>query len=539
MLSVAADEVARAREQMRIPGHPRPYFVSFLIRDEEDWRYRARYGSTIVDRHDRARNGFVDVRVGSHRSDQVIDGGLLDNDKEAESYNYVDLPFGGGADGLRHGLWRLADARYREAVEELLEKRSRELTYQDTNRSLPAWTRREPVHDVRFERLPEVDVDAWRDYVERASRTAKSLPDVMDSHVEFEASHTCTVFVDSDGTRCLQTQAIWSLECYLWLLSPRGDGFPYTIKKTVTDPAELPDLAGFRRAIRAAAARVRELFDAPLLRSFCGPALLDPVPAGLLLHEAIGHRLEGSRLLSTGEGQTFRDALGQRILPEFLTVHDDPRARRFGGRSLVGHYRFDDEGVPAADARLVERGTLVGYLTGRTAVGRRHRSNGHARGTYHRRPTSRMGSLFVEADPGLSDAALFDAFVKRIRDSGAPFGLRVVEASSGETATDAYNFQAFLGEANLVQRVFPDGRKEWVRGLNFVGTPLNAVRAIVAGGKRAEVDNAWCGAESGYVPVSTVSPALLVSELEMQSKPDEPYTAYTFDMPWRRGARGA
>ena len=71
-----------------------------------------------------------------------------------------------------------------------------------------------------------------------------------------------------------------------------------------------------------------------------------------------------------------------------------------------------------------------------------------------------------------------------------------------------------------------------MRGINFVGTPLNAVRGILAVGDRREVDNAWCGAESGYVPVSTISPALVVSELELQSKPDTPYTPYTFPTPF-------
>ena len=65
--------------------------------------------------------------------------------------------------------------------------------------------------------------------------------------------------------------------------------------------------------------KLRRLSRASTVRSFCGPALLDPRPAGLLLHEAVGHRLEGNRLLATGEGQTYRDALGRQILPEFLS----------------------------------------------------------------------------------------------------------------------------------------------------------------------------------------------------------------------------
>jgi hypothetical protein len=127
--------------------------------------------------------------------------------------------------------------------------------------------------------------------------------------------------------------------------------------------------------------------------------------------------------------------------------------------------------------------------------------------------------------------------LEEIRRHKAPFGVRIIEASSGETATDAYNFQAFLGEVNLASRVYPDGREEWIRGINFVGTPLNAIRSIRAAGRRLVVDNSFCGAESGYVPVTTISPALVVSELELQSKAETPYSKYTFPIPWERSRR--
>jgi hypothetical protein len=148
-----------------------------------------------------------------------------------------------------------------------------------------------------------------------------------------------------------------------------------------------------------------------------------------------------------------------------------------------------------------------------------------------------MGVTLVESHDGLDRRALRRRLLEEIRRQNAPFGIRIIEASSGETATDAYNFQAFLGEINLASKVYPDGREEWVRGVNFVGTPLNAIGGIVAAGDRYEVDNAYCGAESGYVPVTTVSPALVVSELELQSKAETPYSPYTYRIPWESKKR--
>ncbi len=71
----------------------------------------------------------------------------------------------------------------------------------------------------------------------------------------------------------------------------------------------------------------------------------------------------------------------------------------------------------------------------------------------------------------------------------------------------------------VVYRVYPDGRPdELVRGVDIVGTPLVSLTKILATGDKPEVFNGYCGAESGSVPVAAVSPAILMSELEVQKK---------------------
>ena len=149
------------------------------------------------------------------------------------------------------------------------------------------------------------------------------------------------------------------------MLSEKGDGIPWTIQHYVTDPKELPSERALQREIHAKIELLSEIAAAPRLRSFSGPVLLEPRPAGLLIHEALGHRLEGSRLLSSGEGQTFRDSVGKKVLPEFLSLRDDASVKTHRGKSLVGHYKYDDEGVEAQNAPLIDKGVLSGFLTWR------------------------------------------------------------------------------------------------------------------------------------------------------------------------------
>jgi predicted Zn-dependent protease len=74
----------------------------------------------------------------------------------------------------------------------------------------------------------------------------------------------------------------------------------------------------------------------------------------------------------------------------------------------------------------------------------------------------------------------------------------------------------------VVRKVFADGRPdELVRGVDIVGTPLTSFSKIVATGDDPEIFNGSCGAESGWVPVSAISPSILVTQIEIEKKAKE------------------
>jgi predicted Zn-dependent protease len=271
---------------------------------------------------------------------------------------------------------------------------------------------------------------------------------------------------------------------------------------------------------------------AKAIHSFSGPVLLYPLASGLLFHEAIGHRLEGSRLLSSGEGQTFKGQEGKRVLTVDLSIRDNPRLRKFNGTHCIGFYEFDDEGTPARSALLVDRGTLKGFLTTRAPIELKdYIPNGHARNKKSERPISRMGVTIVDGRKGLAIAQLRKKLVEEIKRQGKQYGMIVYEVLGGETDTGSYNFQAFSGEIAYATLIDTRGKEFPVRGVNFVGTPLQALSNIIAYGDELVIDNGYCGAESGFVPVTTISPAVLLSSLELQAKDEELVTQYILPRP--------
>ncbi|CAN0588590.1 unnamed protein product, partial [Laminaria digitata] len=203
-----------------------------------------------------------------------------------------------------------------------------------------------------------------------------------------------------------------------------------------------------------------------------GPALLSGTATGLMFHEAIGHRLEGERMVARSEGQTFARRVGQRILPEGINLVDDPTLAEWDGQPLYGHYDVDDEGVKAQRAHLVEDGTLKSFLMSRSCTKGFSRSNGHGRHERFQDPMARMANLIVTSEEKKSWEELEELLIAEVRAKGLPHGIIVKRVSSGETRTDHYDFQAFKGVPTEVYRVTAKGKKVRIRDVNFIGTPL-------------------------------------------------------------------
>jgi hypothetical protein len=109
--------------------------------------------------------------------------------------------------------------------------------------------------------------------------------------------------------------------------------------------------------------------------------------------------------------------------------------------------------------------------------------------------------------------------IEEAKRQGKAYGLYFDVVTGGYTQTRRETLQSFTVIPLVVYRVYTDGRPdELVRGVDIVGTPLSSFARIIAAGDKPGVFNGYCGAESGQVPVSAISPALLVSEIEIQRK---------------------
>jgi predicted Zn-dependent protease len=325
--------------------------------------------------------------------------------------------------------------------------------------------------------------------------------------------------VNTEGTSIQHGRNSWRLAIYA--RTKADDGMElYRFEAFDSHTSDrLPPDEKIRQTIETMIADLKALRIAPVVDPFTGPAILSGRASGVFFHEIFGHRVEGHRQKSESEGQTFTKQLNRPILPNFVSVVDDPTTERINGVDLNGHYKFDDDGVAAQRVTVVDKGILKNFLMSRSPISGFETSNGHGRKAPGYRTVGRQGNLIVQASNTVSDSKLRAMLLDEAKKQGKTFGLLFKDISGGFTLTGRSSPQSFQVTPIMVYRIYADGRPdELVRGVDLIGTPLTSFSKIVAAGDVPEIFNGVCGAESGYVPVAAVSPAILTTQIEVQKK---------------------
>jgi TldD protein len=207
------------------------------------------------------------------------------------------------------------------------------------------------------------------------------------------------------------------------------------------------------------------------------------------------------------------------ILMKSLNITSDPTLSIFKQQALNGHYLFDDEGVKARKVNVVQKGVLTSFLMSRTPIENFNSSNGHGRAQSGMPVVSRQSNLIVESQKPVSMTDLRKMLISECKKQNRDYGYLFSDVIGGFTTTQRFMPNAFNIFPTEVYRIYVDGRPdELVRGVDLIGTPLAMFAGISAADNNAEVFTGFCGAESGSVPVTAISPSLFVKRIETQKK---------------------
>jgi predicted Zn-dependent protease len=499
------DELTRSMKELRLADLARPYFIAYKVTDGEMLSASAMEGSLLTSNAVRRRAFEVEVRVGDYAFDNT---------------NFLDIPtMGFGGVGLvsafgghelpldddyleiRRKLWLATDAAYKEAAENLAQKRAA-LLNRARRDTLHDFTKEQPTRTRETQRLlmPRLaDAEALVRAV--SGIRAPAGLSVVASDMNVMTTHTR--YMNSEGTTYVTSRPGVAVMGHVSAQAADGTRLAAALKIYGRTLDSLPSREAIARDVQLLAARLDSLRAAPTLDRYAGPILFEREAAAELFAEVFAPALVARRPMSgdpqlemfmrmTGRlGDSFSDKLGSRVMPEFMSVVDDPTLRVHGAAPLLGSYTVDEEGVPGRRKRVVEAGMLRSLLSTRTPVEGMPRSTGNRRG-----PTGAPSNVIVESSRGLSDRELRDQLLALVKRRGLPFGIVVRELGDGSAAMgeDMMVMVAAMRDEGESQRpvlrayrLYPDGREELVRPGRLTGLDASAFRDIVAASRTTTV----------------------------------------------------
>jgi predicted Zn-dependent protease len=502
---------ANADAEKQLP----PYFLSYSVADASSVSIRAQFGAVVDSSSGHLRVADVQIRLGSPTLDNTH------GDHRGTAVNTLQLPLVDDRTALSRSLWQATNTGYGIALDNYLRVKTEAEVRAKEEDTSPDFSKEAPqTHIGKPAPLVSVDRAAWERRVRDLSKIFGEFPDVYQNVVLLSVQNETDYFTSSEGSQLVTPH----LKARLVVIASTRADDGMDLFRDQTFEAEtvdsLPSQTQLEAAMRELGNSLEALRKAPVTEPFDGPAILSGRASAVFFHEVLGHRLEGQRQRGDEEGQTFTKEVGKPVLPDFLSVSDDPTIEKFGTTWLSGSYEYDDEGEKARRVDLISDGVLKTFLMSRLPIASFSNSNGHGRSETGHVPTGRQGNLIVSSSNSVNEAELRKRLVEEAKKQGKPYGLYFEDISSGFAVTQRNSPQAFQVIPLVVWRVYVDGRPdELVRGVSIVGTPLAAMRRILATGDKSEVFNGECGAESGTVPVSAVAPAMLVSEMETQRQP--------------------
>jgi TldD protein len=501
LLKAMLTELDRSMTQLQLKGFEKPFFIQYRIEDIDDYQTKAEFGASEGASHTHQRVARITVRVGDYKTDSSGgrgDGSLqlaaLDNDPIA----------------VRSALWSGTDQAYKSALAAYAQKQA-ELKQVQTPPQFDDFSKEAAVISLADPAKLDLDDAPWTERVARASGLYRTDPtvkatehDVQYSSAEFHARVTTTWLVNSEGSIVRKSASEYQENIAVGTQAADGMRLDRSYGSTGASLKDLDAADVFEKHAVGLIASLTDLRNAPLVaeEEYHGPVLFSADAGTDTLRSLLAAGVTATRPKLGTQARTngpFASSYHARVLPEFLDVVDDPALKSYDGKSLLGSYAVDDEGVAAQAVNLVTDGKLGSYLIGREPIRDFAQSDGHGRGGITGAPRPVIGVLKITAKDGQTDKTLN----KMLLDLGKKQGLDGV-----------YYVQTMGGELTprLLYRLTPDGKRELVRGAELDDLDQRALRSsLIAAGKDLYVANSF-----GDVPETVLGPALLLGDVTVR-----------------------
>jgi TldD protein len=505
-------ELTRSKAQLKMDNVDSPFYIEYRVFDVEQLDASAAFGALRDQNRTRLRLLRAVVRLGDYKLDSFFNAGQgisdilpLDNDELA----------------IRHQVWLATDQAYKRASEAFSNKKA-QLKQLNIDQPVDDFAKAEPAVSIGPTAKLDVDPAKWTKMLESATAVYRSDPQIQSFMASLNFTVLSQYFVNTEGTVTRHGSAHYQITLSASEQAPDGMRLDRAPQFTANHIEELPTPDEFQKDAIKLVEDMKTLREAPVVdEEYRGPVLFSNDAATDMFFELIVPNVLGRRPQPGRPARTvgaFASSWKARVLPDFISVVDDPTVDTFAGHGLGGSYKVDDEGVPAGPVTVVDKGTLVNYLIGRVPIRDFPVSNGHGRASGNGNTAPAPGNLFFRPAKTSTREELKKQLLDECRTRGLKYGY-FVDTLGPRLAP------------RMLYRVWTDdGHEELVRGAVFNELDIRALRSdLVAAGDDPLVSN-----RTGLPFMTIVSPSVMFDELEVkradntkEKLPDYPAPALT------------
>lgn len=505
MLKAMQAELDRNKANLFLPGTQRPYFIEYRLDDLSSYEAVANYGALTNEVANHQRVVRVTVRIGDYKADSSTGRGDGAIQLAPEDNN---------PDALRYALWTATDDAYKNALRAFSAKQAALKRFQSVS-PVPDFAEAKPV--THLEPIVALDLDRkeWKRRIVEASGLYASDAEVKGfsgnvqySTANIRASAVNRYLVNTEGT--VLRHGYTGYNAAISVGGQAADGMRLSRDNgTVAALAkDLESWPAFRKRVIDDLKSLEALRNAPLVSAddyhgpvlFSGDAVTDTM-SRLFVPNVEADRPEmGTTARTTG---IYTSSYKSRVLPELLSVTDDPLMATFKGKSLLGTYTVDDDGVPAQSVDVVVNGKLENFLVGREPIKDFLTSNGHGRAAPGQAASTHSGVMIFKPSHPLPAAEMDQKLLAMAKEQGR----------------DVYSVETLGGELapRLLYLTHPDGTRQLVRGAVFDELDNRTLRAgIVAAG-----DDPYVADSLGAIPQTLIAPSLLFDDIVVKRAGEE------------------
>jgi len=505
VLRAMQTELEREQAQLVLPGMQRPYFIEYRVDDFATYEAVANFGALVREAEGHQRIVRVTVRIGSYTTDSSSSRG---------EGTAMLAPTDNNPEAIRYCLWTATDEAYKNALRAYTTKVAALKRFQ-TPPTEKDFAPAKAVPSIGPLVPLEIDRAEWKRRIVEASGLYASAPEVRTNAANVQYSSASLrglavnrYLVNTEGTVVRQGYGGYSASISVGGQAADGMQLARDNGTTAANAKEMETWPEFRKRVIDDLKSLEALRNAPVVSAedYHGPVLFSGDAAADVMDRLFIPNVEADRpeMGTTARTQgIYTSSFHARVLPDFLSATDDPLMKSFAGRTLLGSYTVDDEGVPAQAVDVAVNGKLENYLIGRTPVRDFPASNGHGRAAVGQAARSREGVMLFKSNAPLSAAAMNARLLAMAKEQGRD--VYAAETLGGELAP------------RLLYLVHPDGSRELVRGAVFDELDNRSLRSeIVAAGDDEYVSNTL-----GAVPVTTIAPSLLFGDISVKRATEE------------------